>query len=92
MIPDDCAFLRCTSCGLSFYLELITEMTDTPLPTNCPYCGAVGCLDDLETHLDTLDATIRAEMRRSKFSLLKGGKTQDVTDANEATEETGRRS
>lgn len=81
MIPEDSAFIFCTSCKLSFYLELITELENYPLPMTCPFCGDTGCLDDLEAHLDNADAALQAAMRRSKFALLRGGKPTGDPDA-----------
>lgn len=74
MIPDDAAFIHCTACRISFYLELISELESYPLPNHCPFCGAVGSLDDLEGYLDTMDSALQAEMRRHKFAVLKGGR------------------
>jgi len=88
MIPEDAAFIHCTACKLSFYLELISEVENYPLPVNCPFCGTAGSLDDLEGYLDTMDEALQAQLRRSKFSVLKGGRSKDGT--NKETEDPSR--
>lgn len=72
---EDSAFIYCSTCRLSFYIELVTEVDEYPLPNHCPFCGAVGSLDDLEAHLEHMDTALKAELRRHQFVVLDGGKT-----------------
>jgi hypothetical protein len=73
MAVEDTAFIHCYRCSRNFYIELITEEENYPLPTWCPFCGKAG-LGDMEEVLDKSNKDMETALRKQPFAVINGGK------------------